>query len=84
VNAAPRAKDAINITNSQVHLYTNYSFEGIDEISIPMNQITRMDIYSVDLIRTRKHKTRITLLITAGTIVYTAFLVLYISKGGEH
>jgi hypothetical protein len=84
VNAAPRAKDAINITNSQVHLYTNYSFDGIDDINLPMNQITRMDIYDVDLIQTRNHHTRIILLITAGTILYTGFLVTYISSDSEH
>jgi hypothetical protein len=83
INAAPRAKDAINITNSQVHLYTNYSFYGIDDINLPMNQITRMDIYGVDLICTRNHKTRITLLIIAGTIIYAGLLVFYISNGSE-
>jgi hypothetical protein len=84
VNAAPKAKDAIKITNSQVHLYTNCSFDGIDDINLPMNQKTRMDIYKVDVIYNRNHKTRFILLITAGTIVYAGFLVLYISKGGEH
>src|ERR1700692_1705039 len=69
--------------NSQVHLYTNCSFDGIDNINFPMNQITRMDIYGVDIIYIRNHKTRFILLITAGTIVYAGFLVLYVSKGGE-
>jgi hypothetical protein len=84
VNATPKAKDAIKITNSQVHLYTNCSFDGIDDINLPMNQISRTDVYGVDVIYTRNHKTRFILLITAGTIVYAGFLVLYISTGGEH
>jgi hypothetical protein len=84
VNAATKAKDAIKITNSQVHLYTNSSFDGIDYINLTTNQITRMDRYGVDVVCTRNHKTRVILLITAGTIVYAGFLVLYISTGGEH
>ena len=84
VNAAPKATDAIKITNSQVHLYTNCSFDGIDDINLPMNQITRMDIYGVDLIITRSHKTRIILLSISGTIKYAGLLVFYISTGGEH
>ena len=59
VNAAPKAKDAIKIINSQVHLYTNCSFNEIDNVNLPANQITRMDIYGLDIVYTRNHKTRV-------------------------
>jgi hypothetical protein len=53
-NAANRyPKKEKDIALSEVHVYTNSSFEGNEPVNISMNQIYRLDVYDKDLAATR-------------------------------
>ncbi len=53
-NAANRyPKKEKDIALSEVHVYTNSSFEGSQPVNLSMNQIYRMDVYDKDVAATR-------------------------------
>jgi carboxypeptidase C (cathepsin A) len=57
VNAANRyLKKEKDIALSEVHIYTNNSFEGNQPVNLPMNQIYRLDNYDKDISATRRSR----------------------------
>jgi hypothetical protein len=53
-NSANRyPKKEKEIALSQLHVYTNYSFEGNEPINLPMSGIYRLDMYNQDVAATR-------------------------------
>jgi len=74
-NAANRyPKKEKDIALSEVHVYTNSSFEGGQPVNLSMNQIYRLDIYDKDLAATRRART-LSIVGIAAPVVGGAILV---------
>ena len=54
---------------AEVHLYTNSSFDGNGPVSLPVNQISRMDVYDLDSASSRGFRILSTVGFTLGMVV---------------
>ncbi len=68
-NRYPKREKAIAL--SQVHVYTNNTFQDVLRINLAVNQIFRMDVYSKDIMATRKSR----VISIAGIVLPVAIVV---------